>query len=497
MLKNIQTLFANSRYKSTNAAESIRPKFASKATGYFLSYLGHAQISFGLIIIERHVEIIHERQCLISIFAQAVKKISRRRLLLAAALSRLPLLFGERIIAIPSRNQRFVTLTVYAQCLRRKLVPSRIFCSADDFLNVAEQFYHRCRPSLMLLFAEKNQLPQMMRIAQRMQAVKVKIRHIAIMNQSPDKSVEQAIFPQRLLTSPLVTEVICIPTGAHHVLPQKLAANIHACPIAIDDRGSNDGCLDGFFGTLQPYIRLVDNITNRCGTDVNTKQIRHRLCRTLLRQQLIRVEIDKLTANTRAILYRRIYPLGKLCCVLPSAFALPCLRSMLRHLKLWHGYIKHLPTFIGDKFAFRHITTAFTVALQWVFNDMVGILNLAQTASRMTRLPSLGLTAALSQTDGSSARHITAGRLAAVVAVLGHALFEFVDSSLQMLYGFLQRKKCINDYIDTISRINLVQLLAGQFLYQSLSLVVLTPPSVHYGDEINLFKPYKVSFIGT
>jgi len=107
----------------------------------------------------------------------------------------------------------------------------------NHLFNMAKQLYHRRSPALMpTLLAYKDQFPQMMRIAQGVQAVKIIIGHPPVMHQSSDKIRKRRILAQRFLATPTMTEIIGVQIRAQGMLPQPLAVDVHSGLVGMDHR---------------------------------------------------------------------------------------------------------------------------------------------------------------------------------------------------------------------------------------------------------------------
>ena len=77
-------MFFNGRDITTDATEGLGSEQGSKAPGDFLFYFRHAKVTFGKIIVKRHIKIIHECQRLTRIFGQTIQQIAGGRLLFSS-----------------------------------------------------------------------------------------------------------------------------------------------------------------------------------------------------------------------------------------------------------------------------------------------------------------------------------------------------------------------------------------------------------------------------
>jgi hypothetical protein len=142
-------MFSNSRDISTDAAEGLGSEQGSEAPGDFLFYFGHSKVSFGKIIVKRHVKIIHECQRLTRVFGQTIQQIASGRLLFSTTTSWY-FWFSDWIGSVAVYNNRFVSSLIFGKRLLRKVVSSRRFGPVHGFLNMTKQFTivvaQRCLP---------------------------------------------------------------------------------------------------------------------------------------------------------------------------------------------------------------------------------------------------------------------------------------------------------------------------------------------------------------
>ncbi len=103
-------MLTSSGYIAANAAESSGAESAPEATGNFLLNFRYSKVSFGEIVVERDVKIIHERRRLVRVFARTIQKIAGRGLLYTAASTRYFSLGRGRIGTITASDERFVTV---------------------------------------------------------------------------------------------------------------------------------------------------------------------------------------------------------------------------------------------------------------------------------------------------------------------------------------------------------------------------------------------------
>src|SRR6266581_663302 len=66
----MQSLLAQSRDVTTNAAESLGTRLATETARYLLLYLGHTQVPFSLVVVKGHSEVMHKTQHISFIVAQ-------------------------------------------------------------------------------------------------------------------------------------------------------------------------------------------------------------------------------------------------------------------------------------------------------------------------------------------------------------------------------------------------------------------------------------------
>ena len=84
--KHILPVFSGSRNVAPDQAKCLRTAFGAEATGYFLLYFHHPNISFRLVIVKRNAEIIHKKQNSLFVIIQPAQEILRWALLLRSAL---------------------------------------------------------------------------------------------------------------------------------------------------------------------------------------------------------------------------------------------------------------------------------------------------------------------------------------------------------------------------------------------------------------------------
>ena len=73
-------VFLDRRDISSDAAENGRPCFGSKAARDFLFDFNHAEISFGLIIVKGHAEVVHKGEDFAFVLAESIQEILGWRL---------------------------------------------------------------------------------------------------------------------------------------------------------------------------------------------------------------------------------------------------------------------------------------------------------------------------------------------------------------------------------------------------------------------------------
>jgi hypothetical protein len=211
------------------------------------------------------------------------------------------------------------------------MVSSRGFGSIHRFLNMTKQLNHCRGPSLLALLPNKNQFPKMVRIAQRMQAVDIKIGHPSIMHQPPEKGLQGSVFTQSYFASIRMHEIIGQQLGPQRVLPQTFPAYINSSFVAMNNPSNHQRGPDCLFRGFQAIIRSSNDGIYRSLTNGYAKQIRHRLRYPFLRQQLIYGKIQLDRPDSRAVLNRSINSRGKLSRMNFPAFASSYFRLMFRN----------------------------------------------------------------------------------------------------------------------------------------------------------------------
>ena len=80
-LKDVAALFAQRGYVRADGAEGLGAGDGTEAPGGFLLELGHADIAFGLVVVEGHTQVGEKTQDIVGALTQAQEKIERRGLL--------------------------------------------------------------------------------------------------------------------------------------------------------------------------------------------------------------------------------------------------------------------------------------------------------------------------------------------------------------------------------------------------------------------------------
>ena len=80
-MEDVAALFAQRGDVGANGAEGLGPGDGTETPGGFLLELGHADIAFGLVVVEGHPRVGEETQDIVGVLTQAQEKIERRGLL--------------------------------------------------------------------------------------------------------------------------------------------------------------------------------------------------------------------------------------------------------------------------------------------------------------------------------------------------------------------------------------------------------------------------------
>ena len=84
-MEDIATLFAQRGDVGADGAEGLGASDGTETSGGFLLELGHADIAFGLVVVERHPQVVEKTQHIIGVTPQTQQKIEGGRLLDPAA----------------------------------------------------------------------------------------------------------------------------------------------------------------------------------------------------------------------------------------------------------------------------------------------------------------------------------------------------------------------------------------------------------------------------
>jgi len=409
---------------ASNPAECLSANHAAEASGDLLLDLGHSQVSLGKVVVEGNAEVVHERQRFIGVPGESVQEISSGRLFSSASLARFARWGVIGVGPVPASQDMLVAPPIPQKSCRGQSTSTGRFTPINCGLDTAQQLDQGPRPSLPQFFLDKDQLSEVMSVAQSMQDVEVEVGLPCVVNGATGIALKHIGISGRFPASLGMTKVESEDRRSKRVLPQSLTTDVHSRLIHMHDRGGADGFFGRILGRFQPLIRLPLKVTDRALTQRHPKEIIHRLRRTLLRQQLVAGQICRRCLDAFAVLDRCIHSLGECCNVQPSACALQNLGLMLRNLKLrGRGQVKHLTAFTANSPSPTSMATTLTHSLDLVFHDMIRIRPLLQSMSFMPRLSSAGLVTDDPQTSGSTV-HVTGRWLAAVMAVLCHLSFE-------------------------------------------------------------------------
>ncbi len=83
-VNDVDPIFTGCRDVTSDSTESVSASLCAEGTGDFLFDLYHSDIPFGLIVVERHVEVVHEGENFRFVLKEPVEEIFGRRLLIAS-----------------------------------------------------------------------------------------------------------------------------------------------------------------------------------------------------------------------------------------------------------------------------------------------------------------------------------------------------------------------------------------------------------------------------
>ena len=423
-------------------------------------YFGHAKVPFGKIIVKRHVKIIHECQRLTRVFGQTIQQIASGRLLFSATTSWY-FRFSYWIGSVAVCNNRLVSSPIFRKRLLRKVVSSRRLGPVHGFLNMTKQFYHRSGPALLALLPNKNQFPKMMRIAQSMQAVDIKIGHPTVMHQPPEKVLQSSVFTQSYFASIRMHEIIGQQLGSQCVLPQAFPAYVNSRLVAMDNPRDHQRSPDSLFRSFQAIVRTLYDGIYRSLTNGNAKQIGHCLRYPFLRQQLVYRKIQQDRPDSRAVLNRSINSRWKFSRMDFPAFASPYFRLMFRDFQIPWRHIKDLPLIMAKQCSIFFIASTTASSVQRMLFRMIRICNLPQAVSGMTRLAAWLPFSFFNQAFWFT-KPIGRRRLAAVMAVFRALRFQFLDSCFKSIKFFYEHLDKSNNRVLAL-KINSPNFVPGHF----------------------------------
>ena len=167
-MEHVTALFTQSREVGANDGEILGACNGAKATGDFLLEFGHADIAFGLIIVEWHAQIGEKAQHVVRVLSQTDKQIDRRRLFDTPSAPWA--LMRGRIVAFTFAEDDTISATQVREPMptdRATSTPGRI----GFFFCRAQKIDHLARPRLSGGFFQIDELTQMVRITQPVGAV--------------------------------------------------------------------------------------------------------------------------------------------------------------------------------------------------------------------------------------------------------------------------------------------------------------------------------------
>ena len=103
-LHDIVSLLSHGRDVASNAAERLGPLLTAESPGYFLFYLHHTDVAFGLIVIKRDLKVPHKPQYGRFVAMQVQQQITHFALFNGAALRTRFTFWGRMIAQAPGHQ---------------------------------------------------------------------------------------------------------------------------------------------------------------------------------------------------------------------------------------------------------------------------------------------------------------------------------------------------------------------------------------------------------
>jgi hypothetical protein len=228
---------------------------AAETAGDLLLDLEHAQVTFGLVIIERHPEVMQESQYRGAMRHQPIEQVARGRLFGTTTLpSRFRGRVGPQTFLDETRVGRFITRQLFGPqcCLSGRL------SIGHGRLHPQQQFDQFRHPGLAGVFVQTDQLAQQVSVAQRVQPGQVEVGSPGIMHAPPQEADQQADGLEGYPPAFGVMRVESQQAGAEHTLRDPGAATGDGTPVShLPHRQVRVGV---------PHGRLPQSLPNGCST---------------------------------------------------------------------------------------------------------------------------------------------------------------------------------------------------------------------------------------
>ncbi len=302
----------------------------------------------------------------------------------------------------------------------------------DGGFDVQQQVFHLCCPSLLLLFLQKDQLAQMVNVAEGMLAEIEPIRLQAIMHTDPLEILEDADGVQSLFAPLGMDRIVGQVLGCTDMHPIALTCDIEAGFILMQHVGPTEGGFDLLLHWLQVLGTALHQRLQRPHAHRRSQQILHHLTRSFVGQQLLLHQVDAYCPKGSSILH------GCTHVVRESSTADLLTGGAALRFGLVFDYQHALGRQIEDLSAFHlqtphlaQIVLTVQAVLDRMHDHRIRQRRELQRGSCMTGLSSRLLAAFGAQTLGLSMKAIRRRRQVTVVAIFSELGFQHRDAFAQ------------------------------------------------------------------
>lgn len=392
-----KALFAQRGQIAPNAAKRLCASQTTETARDLLLHFDHAQIPFSEIVVKIHAQIFQKAEDGLLVDAQTVEQIAGSTLWTAA------------FCASRGRGPGSEAISFIQQAQKRRfpgddfqrMQPALSFgsCLFGGGLHVQEQRFEIGGPNGVLLFGQKDQLPQEMYDAEGVLALIQEIRSPAIrdgdageVGQNPDRG-------QCLMAAAGIDMIVGEGGSAGGMHPRALALHIQPGFILMNDLGLDQGGFDVLLDVRQIGRTALDQAANGAFAHLDSQQVSHDLCGSRQGQQLLLHQIHRHRSNRWSILDGSRHLLGKTSrgdvVALRTSFLV---RPIFLHELTRGRHIMDLSAFdmTGGDCA-QIMVTGFTL-LHPLLDDLIGQRRPGQARPLVSRLPSPFLLAFLPQT---------------------------------------------------------------------------------------------------